>query len=91
MQAKQEPEAAEGSSSGSQWERESWRGQPSQQADDILLTRVVIRDLRWSDQLEGYCLMVLAKVRPEPLLRRFNHPFPFNPHSLSPLGKQDPM
>lgn len=58
-----------------------WRGggvKCPQQPDDISLTTVGIRHLRW-DQIGGCCLMVLSRVRPEPLLGHFNHSFRFNP------------
>ena len=52
---------------------ERGEGQSSpQQIDDITLTTVGIRHLRW-DRVEGCCLIVVARVRPESLLGHFIH------------------
>ena len=68
-----------------------WKGggdSHPQQPDDVTLTIVGIRHLRW-DQIGGCCIMVLSRVRPEPLLGHLKHLDSTHGCSLSPLEKQD--
>lgn len=82
MQAIQDPQAAQ-YDEGAKFMATvgiMWRGggdSPPQQPDDLTLTTLVTKHLRW-DQIGGCCLMVLSRVRPEPVLGHLNHAFRFN-------------